>query len=121
MENITNLIINLTAMVTAIAAAYVAWQKVKTDVKSAVPKKIKGQVAVDSEITNKLENLKEYLNADRVQIYDFHNGRALCKWSQCPENKLFLRGSSNRYKRTSKRAAGSTFILHTTLCRKAIK
>lgn len=74
MENITTLLINLTAMIAALAAAYVAWQKAKTDVKSAVPKKIKGQVTVDSVVTNVMEDLKEFLNADRVQVYDFHNG-----------------------------------------------
>lgn len=80
MENITTLLINSTAMIAALAAAYVAFQKAKTDVKSAIPKKIKGQVTIDSEVTNKMEDLKEYLNADRVQVYDFHNRRTLCKW-----------------------------------------
>ena len=55
----------------------------KANVKSAIPKKIKGQVTIDSEVTNKMEDLKEYLNADRVQVYDFHNRRALCKWTKC--------------------------------------
>ena len=81
MENITTLILSITAMITALASAYVAWQKAKTDVKSAVPKRIKNQIPVDSEIIDKLENLKEYLNADRVQVYDFHNRRTLCKWT----------------------------------------
>ena len=57
---------------------YVA--NLKKDAKGAIPKKIKGQVTVDSSVTNKMENLKEYLNADRVQVYDFHNRRTLCKW-----------------------------------------
>lgn len=74
MENITTLILSITAMITALASAYVAWQKAKTDIKSAVPKKIKGQVTVDSVVTNVMEDLKEFLNADRVQVYDFHNG-----------------------------------------------
>ena len=74
MENITALIITVAGMITAIANFYVTWQKAKTDVKSVLPKRIKNQIPVDSEIIDKLENLKEYLNADRVQIYDFHNG-----------------------------------------------
>lgn len=80
MENITALLISMTAMITALASLIVKIMESKANVKSAIPKKIKGQVTVDSEVTNQMEDLKEYLNADRVQIYDFHNGRALCKW-----------------------------------------
>ena len=80
MENITTLIISITAMITALASLIVKIMESKANVKSAIPKKIKGQVTVDSSVTNKMENLKEYLNADRVQVYDFHNRRTLCKW-----------------------------------------
>lgn len=78
MDNITALLISITAMVTALASLIVKIMESKANVKSAVPKKIKGQVTVDSVIINIMEDLKEYLNADRVQIYDFQNRRALC-------------------------------------------
>ena len=81
MENITALLISITAMITALASLIVKIMESKANVKSAIPKKIKGQVTIDSEVTNKMEDLKEYLNADRVQIYDFHNRRTLCKWT----------------------------------------
>lgn len=44
----------------------------KTD--NDVPKKVEKQSAVDSIINKKMEEIKELLNADRVQIYEFHNG-----------------------------------------------
>ena len=78
MENITALLISITAMITALASLIVKIMESKANVKSAIPKKIKGQATVDSVVTNKMEDLKEYLNADRVQIYDFHNRRTLC-------------------------------------------
>ena len=90
MENITTLIISITAMITALASLIVKIMESKANVKSAKTKKIKGQVTVDSEVTNKMEDLKEYLNADRVQIYDFHNGRSLCEWQKRPKNKLHI-------------------------------
>lgn len=80
MENITALLISITAMITALASLIVKIMESKANVKSAIPKKIKGQATVDSVVTNKMEDLKEYLNADRVQIYDFHNRRTLCEW-----------------------------------------
>lgn len=82
MEEITSTIISLTAMITAVATFYVTYIKAKNDVKAAaLPKKIKNQVNVDTEIISRMENVKEFVVADRVQIYDFHNRRALCKWA----------------------------------------
>lgn len=90
MENITALLISITAMITALASLIVKIMESKANVKSAIPKKIKGQATVDSVVTNKMEDLKEYLNADRVQIYDFHNRRTLCKWQECIKDELLL-------------------------------
>ena len=39
-----------------------------------IPKKIKKQALYDNLIVEKMDALKERLNADRVQVYDFHNG-----------------------------------------------
>lgn len=82
MEEITSTIISITAMVTALATFYVTYIKAKNEVKTAaLPKKIKNQVNVDSEIISHMERVKEFVVADRVQIYDFHNRRTLCKWA----------------------------------------
>lgn len=42
--------------------------------KSNIAKKIPKQNAIDIAIIDELEKCKELLNADRVQVYEFHNG-----------------------------------------------
>ena len=74
MENITSLFISLTAMVTAFVTFFVTLIKSKEKIEDALPKKIKNQVSVDTEIISHMERVKEFVVADRVQIYDFHNG-----------------------------------------------
>lgn len=74
MEVVTSLIISLTALVTALAGLIVAFTKAKKEIENTIPKKIKNQINIDNEIIKRMESLKEYLNADRVQVYDFHNG-----------------------------------------------
>lgn len=39
-----------------------------------VSTRIKKQSEIDTNIYNRMEHLKEILNADRIQIYEFHNG-----------------------------------------------
>lgn len=78
MENITTTIISLSALITALATLIVNIIKAKSQIQDTLPKKIKKQTDVDIEVIGRLEYMKEFLNADRVQIYDFHNGRALC-------------------------------------------
>lgn len=78
MENITTTIISLSALITALATLIVNIIKAKIQIQDTLPKKIKKQTDVDIEVIGRLEYMKEFLNADRVQIYDFHNGRALC-------------------------------------------
>lgn len=78
MDNITTIIISLSAFVTAVATLIVNVIKAKKEIVNTLPKKLKQQSPVNIEITNRLEQIKEYLKADRVQIYDFHNRRALC-------------------------------------------
>ena len=74
MDNITNTILSLAAFITAIATLIVNIIKAKKEIENTLPKKIQKQSSIDIEITNRLENIKEYLKADRVQVYDFHNG-----------------------------------------------
>lgn len=81
MDTITAFIVSLTALITALASLVVAFVKAKKEIENSIPKKIKNQINIDNEIIKRMESLKEYLNADRVQVYDFHNGRTLCKWT----------------------------------------
>lgn len=90
MENITSMIISLTALLTAIAGLIVALNKAKKTIEKTIPQKIKKQCNIDYLIINKMEEVKELLNADRVQVYDFHNRRSFCKWKKCLKNKLHL-------------------------------
>ena len=64
------IILGIGAILLAIIKVY---KNAKKEVES-IPKKVKKQVSVDTEITDAMESLKERLNADRVQVYDFHNG-----------------------------------------------
>jgi len=74
MENITAIIIGLTALITAIGGLAVAIKKTKKEIEETLPQKIKRQCDIDLEIVKRMEQIKEFLKADRVQIYDFHNG-----------------------------------------------
>ena len=74
MEGLTSLIISLTALITAVGGLLVAFAKTKKELENTLPKKIKNQINIDNEIIKRMESLKELLNADRVQVYDFHNG-----------------------------------------------
>ena len=90
MDTITTFIMNFTALIVALTSLIVALVKAKKEVANVLPKKIKAQCSVDIDITDKLEELKEYLKADRVQIYDFHNRRSLCKWKKCIKNLMLF-------------------------------
>ncbi len=74
MDNINTIIISLTALLTSICGLLVTFKKVKKEVEETIPARIKKQTNADLEIINKMEYAKEILGADRVQIYDFHNG-----------------------------------------------
>lgn len=73
MDLITAFIVSLTALITALASLLVALVKAKKEIENSIPKKIRNQCNIDNEIIKRMEELKEYLNADRVQVYDFHN------------------------------------------------
>lgn len=64
------LILAISAIVVAIIKSY---KNTKKEL-DTLPKKIKKQTSIDVLITARMEEIKELLNADRVQIYDFHNG-----------------------------------------------
>lgn len=64
------LILAISAIIVAIIKSY---KNTKKEL-DTLPKKIKKQTSIDVLITARMEEIKELLNADRVQIYDFHNG-----------------------------------------------
>lgn len=74
MENITTIIVGITAFITACSGLIISLKKAKKEVEETIPKKVKKQSDINMEIINRMEYLKEYLKADRIQIYDFHNG-----------------------------------------------
>lgn len=74
MEQITTTIISLTAFVTAIATLIANLIKAKKEIKDSIPKKVKKQNPINIQINDKLEEAKEFFQAERVQIYHFHNG-----------------------------------------------
>lgn len=74
MESITTVIVSITAFITAFSGLIISLKKAKKEVEETIPKKIKKQINTNMEIINRMEYLKEYLKADRIQIYDFHNG-----------------------------------------------
>ena len=86
MEEITSMIISISALLTAIAGLFVALSKAKKSIEETIPQKIKRQCDTDLMIINRMEEVKELLNADRVQVYDFHNRRSFCKWKKCIKN-----------------------------------
>ena len=74
MQWLTAFLLALTALISAFTGALLAFTKLKKQVEESIPPKIKRQLGIDTEIIRRMEQVKELLNADRVQIYDFHNG-----------------------------------------------
>ena len=74
MYNLTTVIISLTALIAALGTLISTILKTKKEIIEDIPKKIKKQANLDIEIIKRMERVKEILDADRVQIYDFHNG-----------------------------------------------
>ena len=72
-ENIETFLLGLAAIIAAIGVLIKAIKSTAKEIDS-IPKRIKKQVNVDDLIISKMEEVKEQLNADRVQVYDFHNG-----------------------------------------------
>ena len=74
MNKITETITGLGLMIAAIFGLIVIILKGKREVQNNLPTKIKKQSSIDVGIIEHMEELKELVNADRVQLYDFHNG-----------------------------------------------
>ena len=77
MENIASFLTGIALMITAVGAVILATLKTYKAARKeldTIPYKIKKQTTIDILITDKMEEIKDILNADRVQIYDFHNG-----------------------------------------------
>lgn len=73
MEILTTTVISITALIAAVGTLIATIIKAKKEIENTLPRKIQKQCSIDMEITNKMESLKEFVKADRVQIYDFHN------------------------------------------------
>lgn len=74
MQTIIEVLSGVTLIVGLITALIIKVLKSTKEIENAIPFKIKKQTGIDMEINQLLEELKEYCHADRVQIYDFHNG-----------------------------------------------
>ena len=77
MEDIASFLTGLAILITALGAVSIALIKAYKNTKKeldSLPKRVKRQATIDTLITDKLEEVKDLLNADRIQIYDFHNG-----------------------------------------------
>ena len=73
MESLTTTVISITALIAAVGTLIATIIKAKKEIENTLPRKIQKQCSIDMEITNKMKDLKEFVKADRVQIYDFHN------------------------------------------------
>lgn len=74
MDWLNAIIIGITAIVASLGTLIVTIIKTKKQIEDSIPRKLKRQSNIDMEIITRMEELKELLGADRVQVYDFHNG-----------------------------------------------
>lgn len=74
MEWINAFLVGLTAIISAVGTLVVTTIKTKNKIEETIPKKLQKQCNIDMEIIKRMEEIKEILKADRVQVYDFHNG-----------------------------------------------
>ena len=79
--SVENLMLIGTVIGTIIASAFTSYKTVVNKIneeqrtrKDEVPKAVKKQSKLNCEILQEAEKVKELLNADRVQVYEFHNG-----------------------------------------------
>ncbi len=71
MENIIAIIGSIVAIIVSLSTALKNFADAKQNL---IPKRVKKQSDINMTIYNLLEEMKEVFKADRVQIYDFHNG-----------------------------------------------
>lgn len=74
MELITAFLMGLSAIISAIGTLIITAYKTKKQLQETIPMKIRKQNDIDLEIIQRMETVKELLNADRVQVYEYHNG-----------------------------------------------
>ena len=74
MEWLTAILVGITAVISAAGTLIVTAMKTKKQIEDTIPRKLKKQCSIDTTIIQHMEEVKEILGADRVQIYDFHNG-----------------------------------------------
>ena len=74
MEEITTLLTLWSALLLAIVTFVSRVYDAKEELTNTLPHRIKKQCNIDIEITTRMEEVKELLKADRLQVYDFHNG-----------------------------------------------
>lgn len=74
MEWMVSFLTGLTALIIAVGTVITTFFKTKKQVEDSIPKRVKNQVNIDAEIVSRMDEIKELVKADRVQIYDFHNG-----------------------------------------------
>lgn len=96
-ELVATILINLATITSALIAGFKLffkkWKEDKQKEASTVSRGLTIQAETDKKIIKKLDELKEVLGADRVQIYDFHNGihyangrsavRITCTYESC--------------------------------------
>lgn len=71
MEGAIAIITSIVAIFVSISTAIKNFSEAK---KNLIPQKVEKQSNINIEIIQLLEEIKELFKADRVQIYDFHNG-----------------------------------------------
>lgn len=71
MEGIITFLASVMAIIVSMSTAAKNFSETK---KNLIPQKVEKQSSINIEIIKLLEEMKERFKADRVQIYDFHNG-----------------------------------------------
>ena len=71
MENVIAIITSITALIVAISTLIKNLIDAK---KNLIPTKVKSQSSINMKIIELMEDGKERFRADRIQVYDYHNG-----------------------------------------------
>ena len=74
MELLTAFLLALTALISAFTGVLLAFTKLKKQVEETIPSKIRRQSGIDLKVLKRMEEVKEIMDADRVHVYEFHNG-----------------------------------------------
>ena len=71
MDSLIAILTSITALIVAISTLIKNMLEAK---KNLIPFKVKSQSSINMNIINLMENAKERFRADRIQVYDYHNG-----------------------------------------------